>query len=446
MKKIGKLLIVGSSRDWIMWFEMLVITTLSIWIWMDSDYFATAPETISQNGTFFWALMGPLLISIRYGFASGVICSLLVIAGIASILKVTGNIDGFSFSLGVGMVLTSMIAGEFRDVWHEKNQKYSLDHDYMRQKLESFTKNYHILKVSHDQLEHRIAGQQVSLRTSVNQLQEVVLKEPDHRFKHLSRPFLLLIAEIIGLEVAGIYQMKDGEIQAESSITLGNDHQLDLKDGMLIDMFETKMLLTPSKLAVNEIHKSRYQACIPLLDTSGCLQAVVVAEKTKFFLMTPANIALLALVSNFAADLLNDDLIVPVLAPEQLPLFRQYIQRAKENKRLYGADSCLVIFSNIPVEYKKALEEIINYRRGADVYWNSLTEQKGAGLVVLLPLTSVWGAQQYIDRIKELLTMTLMGVEGSTILVSKFEVIGPLVLHKDASDIDQLIDELSVDA
>ncbi|MCF6194730.1 MAG: PelD GGDEF domain-containing protein, partial [Kangiellaceae bacterium] len=432
--------------EWFMWFETLVVTALSIWIWMDSDYFVGASDNLKQNGTFFWALIGPLLISIRYGFAMGVICSLLVIAGIASILNLLGSLEVFSFSLSVGIVLTSMVAGEFRDTWHEKNQKYSLDHDYMRQKLESFTKNYHLLKVSHDQLEHRIAGQQISLRSSVNQLQEIVLKNPDHRFEQLCHPFLHLIADIIGLEVAGIYQMKDGEIQPDSFITLGDDHQLDLKDGMLVDMFETKMLLTPSKLAANEIHKSRYQACIPLLDTSNNLQAIVIAEKTKFFLMTPANIALLALVSNYAADLLNDDLTVPVLEPTQLPLFQQYLQRAKENKRLYGADSCLVVFSNIPVEYKKVLEEIVNYRRGADVYWNSLTEARGAGLVVLLPLTSVWGAQQYVERIKELLTVSLIGAEGKTEINSQLEVFGPLVLHKDSTRIDQLIDELSEDA
>ena len=429
-----------------MWFETLVVTILSVWIWMDSDYFSSSSETLIKNSNFFWAIMGPLLISIRYGFANGVICSLLVIAGIASVLNLTGNIASFSFSLGVGMVLISMVAGEFRDVWHEKNQKFSLDHEYMRQKLESFTKNYHLLKVSHDQLEHRIAGQQISLRTSVNQLQEIVLKNPDHRFEQLCHPFIHLIAEIVGLEVAGIYQMNGDDIQKEFSVTLGDDHQLDLKDPMLIDMFDTRMLLTPRKIGSNETHKSRYQACIPLLDTSNNLQAVVVAEKVKFFLMTPANIALLALVSNYAADLLNDDLTVPVLQPAQLPLFRQYMKRAHENKRLYGADSCLVVFTNIPVEYKKALEEIINYRRGADVYWNCLTEDKGAGLVVLLPLTSVWGAQQYIERIKELLTVSLIGVEGTTKISSSFEAIGPLVLHEDASDIDRLIKELSNNA
>ena len=152
MNKFRKIFIIGSPREWIMWSETLVVTVLSIWIWMDSDYFVGGSESIKQNGAFFWALVGPLLISIRYGFATGVMCSLLVIAGIASILNLLGSLEVFSFSLSVGMVLTSMVAGEFRDIWHEKNQKYSLDHDYMRQKLESFTKNYHLLKVSHDQL------------------------------------------------------------------------------------------------------------------------------------------------------------------------------------------------------------------------------------------------------------------------------------------------------
>jgi polysaccharide biosynthesis protein PelD len=388
-----------------------------------------------------------LLISIRYGFANGVICALLVIAGAASILKYSDSLDSFSFSIGVGMVLTAMIIGEFRDYWHEINQKHNLDHDYMRQKLDSFTQNYHLLKASHDQLEQRIAGQRISLRASINQLQEVVLENTERRFESLCQPYLELISEIGGLEIAGIYRVSQNKVEQDYSAILGDQHELHLDDPMLKDMIETNKLLTPAKLAENEVHKSRYQVCIPLVDTSGILQAILVAEKAKFFLLTPANIALMSLVSNYAADLLNEELQVPVLRPEQSSLFQMYIERASYNKIHYGADTCLVAFKGLPEEYQSALEEIINFRRGADVYWHCLTldreKKQQPALAVLLPLTSVWGAQQYIKRINELLAKSMNSEKASTV-APDFDVIGPIIVGKDQAATKHIVNELGI--
>ena len=442
MKKIRTRLLIGFERNWVAWLETTVVALFSIWVWNKNG--AVSIDTVLGSETsFFWPLFGPMLISIRYGFANGVICGLMVIAGVASSLQLDENLQNFSFSLSVGMILTLMIVGEFRDHWHEINQKFNLDHDYMRQKLESFTKNYHLLKVSHDQLEHRIAGERVSLRASVNRLQEIALKNTENRFENMRSAFLNIIAEIVGLEVAGIYRIKNDQIDKNDHAVISEHHALDLKDPMLKDMMETKKLLTAAKIGKDEIHKSRYQVCIPLLDTADNLQAIAVAEKVKFFMLTPSNIALLSLVSNFAADLLNEHLQVPVLNAQQKHLFEQYMKRAEENRRQFGADTSLVVFVGFPPKYRKALQEVISFRRGADVYWHCFTKEKEPVLVVLLPLTTIWGAQQYVTRIKELLIQSL-GDFPITIsaLEKEVDILGPLMLGKDKKFISSFVQEL----
>lgn len=433
----------GFRQDWFKWVETLILAAFSIWIWKHSDFFIFDPQGNEGKQSFFWPLFGPLLISIRYGFANGVICALLVILGIASLLSVENNIDQFSLSLGVGLVLVSMIVGEFRDYWDGVNQKHDLDRDYIRQRLDSFTQNYHLLKASHDQLEQRIAGQKISLRASINQLEEIVFENTDDRFGSLCLPYLNLISEIGGLEVAGIYKVTNNKLDKSVKASLGDSHELHVNDPMFKDMIKTKKLLTPAKLGETEVHKSRYQVCIPLVDTTGVLRAILVAEKAKFFLLTPANIALLSLVSNYAADLLNENLQVPVLRPEQADLFRSYVKRATENKTHYSADTSLVAFVGLPHKYQLALHEIINDRRGAGVYWQCITKNDRSALVVLLPLTSVWGAEQYIKRIREFLIQSLdddMTLDEE----SGFEVIGPKILGRDQKFIDDLINELDV--
>ncbi|MCW8329347.1 hypothetical protein MD588_11065 [Photobacterium sp. SDRW27] len=432
MQKLWNHVIVGIKQAGFAWLETVVVSIISIYIWTQSN--SLAPSSTEHH--FFWPLFGPLLIALRYGFAKGFLCSLLTTAGLASIMNITGLLDYFPLSLAIGMILVAMIAGEFHDYWHNINQKHILDHQYMSQKLDSFTQNYHLLKVSHDQLEQRTAGQTVSLRASINALHKIAAKHSAHRLEYLGHPFLNLLADIGGLEVAGIYKVTDGKIDLHPQATLGDHHQLVLGDPMLQDMLATNKLLSPAKISANEVHKSRYQLCIPLLDTHNTLQAIVIAESAKFFMLTPANVALLSLVSNHAADLLSEAILTPILRAHQSDIFLSYIDRAKYNKRHYGADSTLVAFIDTHGINKQSLDSVVNYRRGADVYWSCQSGQGHPALVVLLPLTTVYDAQLYIKRLKELLSIQIKDVEKS------IETIGPLSLDQDLEQIKQLMDEL----
>lgn len=410
----------------------LIVAILSIYIWVESD--SLAPTSTEHN--FFWPLFGPLLIALRYGFAKGFICALFTTSGLATIMNASGMLDYYPMSLAIGTIMVAMIAGEFHDYWHNINKKHILDHQYMAQKLDSFTQNYHLLKVSHDQLEQRTAGQTVSLRASISALHKIAAKHAEHRLEYLGQPYLNLMADIGGLEVAGIYQVSHGKISAKPAATLGDHHRLVENDAMLLDMLETKKLLSPAKLEANQVHQSRYQLCIPLLDTKGTLQAAIIAENAKFFMLTPANVALLSLVANYAADLLSDDIITPILQPHQSDLFIRYLNRASYNKRHYGSDSSVVVCVDSAGRHHQELDNTISYRRGADVYWSCRNKQGNAALAVLLPLTTAYDAQQYIFRLKELLKDQL-GDNANDI-----DIIGPLSMSTDRTEIRTLMDEL----
>lgn len=436
-------LFIGSKKDLIAWLETLVVTLLAILIWFNTDIYRLISAQQSEVITgFFWPVLGPILLALRYGFGKGVISALMLLVFIASDLQLKNQLGLFSVSIAVGTMLITMIVGEFRDHWQASIQKYTLENNYMQQKIESFATNYHLLKVSHDQLEHLIAGQKVSLRTKVNQLQTAVFKAGDNRFENLNQDFLHLIAEIIGIEVAGMYVCVDNQINLDGAIHLGDSHKLDAYDPMLKDMLDCHQVLTPKVLEQGEVHKSRYQLCLPLLDTRGNLQAVVVAEKVKFMQLTQANIALLALVANYAADLLNGELQAPVLEPGQADIFVDYLNRARDNQRIYGADTCVVAFKNIPDVFESVLPKIIDFRRGADVYWQYSNRSNQQGFVVLLPLTSLWGAEKYTARIKEMLLAAIDDEEQAQQALSQVDIIGPLRFEQEQDGINKLIAEL----
>lgn len=427
----------GYKKKTIAWLETIVIAILSALIW----YFPLSTgEHHTEQSIFLWAIFGPLIVALRYGFAKGVVCALMCILGFLFITHLSDTNLKLSLSSAIAIILCAMLAGEFHDIWYEEIEKYKLDYDYMARKLNSFTQNYHLLKVSHDQLEQKIASDTVNLRSSMQALQMISAKNPNYELPTLAEPFLDIFRDTGGVQVAGIYQVKDGAICPQAIATLGNEHKLETDDPMLLDMLEKKRLVSISKNISPQQHRSRYQLCIPLTDTHDQLQAVVLVEKAKFFMLTNINIALMSVLANYAADLISIKSTMPSLEPSQASLFKQYLERALENIEQFGTDSSLIIYIDRSAKHAITLNHVVDYRRGADVYWNCWYRKQNAesfpALAVLLPLTELVDAQAYVLRLEDILNQQL-GQNSKNI-----DVVGPLSLNQNWNQIQNLIKDL----
>lgn len=419
------------------WLETLVVAALSLLVW----YMVEEPSSLqASQSVFLWPVLGPLLIALRYGFAKGFVCALVTVLGFLFMSEVLFDSLQFSLSSAVGLCLCAMCAGEFHDLWYKNTEKYKLNHDYMARKLNSFTQNYHLLKVSHDQLEQKIASDTVNLRSSMQALQMIAAKHPNYELANLADPFLDIFRDTGGVELAGIYKVENNCIVPKPLSKLGNQHAYDANDPMLLDMLKTKKLASIAKAVTPEEHQSRYQLCIPLTDTNGQLQAVILAEKVKFFMLTKINIALMSVLANYAADLISPESSTPSLAPSQGSLFRQYLARALENMEQFGTDSSIIICIDHSGKYEKSLKHAVDYRRGADVYWNCQHKTYGGeampALAVLLPLTELVDAQAYVLRLEKILESQL-GQHSKNI-----DILGPLSLHQNWDRIQELLQDL----
>lgn len=419
------------------WLESLLVAILAVAIWYLTD---TRSPSHTEQVTFLWSTLGPLIVALRYGFAKGFTCALLTVLGCLAIANFSFTQLEFTYSNALGICLCAMIAGEFRDYWYNTNEKYKQNHDYMSKRINSFTQNYHLLKVSHDQLEQKTASDTVNLRSSMQALHLIAAQHDKHELAELATAFLDLFGEIGGVEVAGIYRIKHDLLDTTPLSSLGDSHYLNPQDPMLLDMLNTHKLLSVAEFSSNQQHQSNYQLCIPFEDTNGKLQAAIIVEKVKFFMLTKTNIALMSVLANYAADLVSSDAITPYLEPKQSKLFMQYLMRAVENKDQFGTDSSLVLCIDRTGKYKMALDHAVNYRRGADVYWNCWHKRPDIkpipAVAVLLPLTALLDAQQYVLRLEEILNSEL-GDEYKNI-----DIVGPFTLNNDWSVIEQLLESL----
>ena len=69
LKTIITNIVIGTRNEVIRWIELVVISAISVLIWRYQN-------TISYDAAtdyFFWPAVGPVLVSLRYGFGKGLI-------------------------------------------------------------------------------------------------------------------------------------------------------------------------------------------------------------------------------------------------------------------------------------------------------------------------------------------------------------------------------------
>ena len=425
-------LLLGSDSQPMAWFELVFITFIALCIWA---YQSTLSHDMATD-YFYWPMFGPVLIALRYGFGRGMMSFGILLIGAGIFDRLLGTQIELSFSVSVGTAVVTMLAGEFRDHWYEINQRFDLNHRYMEQKLKSFTQNYHLLKISHDQLEQRAAGKQMSLRTGIQLLQQAASGQAENRLANLAQKSLQVFADVITMYQAGLYEVRDGKLVPEALATVGSDHKLHLGDPMLDDVFATKAVLSPADFIESDNKHLHYQLVVPLVDVSGEIQGVLLAEKVKFVSLTESNIALLALLAGYIANFMSQQLFTPILQPQQRQLFNQYLDNQLWYKRHYSVDSALVVFTDRSTEQFLDLYRVTDYRRGADVYWACENSAGQQALCVLLPMTTALEAQQFIERIEAILTDKHDYAPGD------LDVIGPLLVFEQHQQVNQLLDDL----
>ena len=431
-QNILKRVLVGLKNDKMAFVESLVVAFLSLLSW----FFIDRESGNTSHNYFFWPMLGPILISLRYGFSKGFQCFAFLTVSMFFLKQLMFEDINFSLPILIGSGLIIMITGEFTDYWRKSIKENELNYIYMEQKLQSFTQSYYLLKISHDQLEQRAASKIMSLRTSIQILQKTALTKVDNRLESLGDECLHILSDVVGMYEAGIYLVKDDLVQNNCISAIGKGHSLVLDDPMLLEMLDKKRIFTPANIHDVQDEELHYQLVIPLVDSYNKLQGVVLAEKVKFVALTDANLALISLVASYMANFMCEKLYTPILKPEQGKIFNQYLEQLHFNKLHYGADSALVIFVDKSREQTLPIKKFIDYRRGADIYWNCFTPKGEHAMVALLPMTTVFEAKQFIDR---LLSVVKDKYDAD---VRQLEMLGPYVAFSPSDEVTKVLSTL----
>jgi hypothetical protein len=387
------------------WWETSLLTLLALGF----GYWLSPADPLLVAASFPWMILVPILLGVRYGFLQGLFSAALLIAALF-VLRIAGHelYADTPASFIVGMLLCSMLVGEFRDIWERRLERLSLANEYRQLRLDEFTRSHHILRISHDRLEQRVAGNDQSLRSSLLGLRQQLRALPGDQdaLKSLADTVLSLLGQYGSLRIAGLYRVIDNQrIAPQPLAVLGEMGELKGNDILLKQCLERGELVSVRSEVLDRgegVRHSVLQACVPLIDTEDRILAVLAIQQMPFFMFHERSFSLLAILAGHIADLLMSDAQALQLPDADAQQYSQLLKRSLTDARDHGLPASLFAFELAEDNGEEVQRLLESSQRGLDVQLKVINGRGSRLVLVLLPLTSGEGSKGYLVRLKQL--------------------------------------------
>lgn len=357
-----------------------------------------------QSG-FPWPVVAPVLAGLRYGFPQGLGCAVLILLGLAGMWQLGAQVPGataaqFSF----GLLVMGMVSGEFRDIWTKRLRKAQQDGSFSKERLDEFTRVYHLIRVSHQRLEQRLAGGTPNLRETLLTLRDTLL---------LARPTanepLLGMAPLIlevfmshgGVLAACLFEVdKDGKCAEKPAGRLGTMEPPPLDDALLKEALKRKKVASVRDLAAPRADAvTVLLAVVPMVDVRGRTWGVVAIQDMHFTSFQEDNLRMLAILGGHAGDLLATRL--RGAADPANERFNLHLLRALHTLRDHGVPAAALSI-RFGQNGAPLVEHLRQHRRGLDMQWLDTDGDGTPLMLVLMPEADRAAVDGFMSRVEEL--------------------------------------------
>jgi len=351
-----------------------------------------------------WLLIAPLFLALRHGFSFGFTSALFIIAMIIVAWRFDlAGVDDFPATIVLGSLVVTMLAGEFSDLWQRRLGKMEIESEHRDRRMEEFTRSYHLLKVSHDQLVEQLAGSSVSLRQAIAAVREEMLEvsEGSDPLAAEAETILALFRRYGSVQSASLHRVTKDQLDIQPLARLGavpEDVDALQKSSIVAESLHSGEMI--SVLAA-ENGSPRYVdgnilAVAPIRDLSGDTRAALVIYRIPFLKFNDDNLSLIAVMASYLGDLLHEmenerksDAGTRVDFLAELTRSIEYARRFRMNARLV----------TIELASNEGLEDLLGLRRSLDKVWVRYTRAGKPLLLWLMPFTDDYGVAGYQARI-----------------------------------------------
>lgn len=347
--------------------------------------------------------LAPVILGLRYGFAAGAAGA--VMAASALVLVVLLKPDAaFAMPRGqaIGLLLAGMVAGQASEIWAARIRRLDAVARYHQMRLEQFTSAYHLLKVSHAQLQQRVVGGSRNLR---NALERLKMREPllnahgGEPLGGIAEELLDIMVEQGDLYTAAVYALNDRNLLRLPALAkAGEAPELSVFNPLLRETMRTGMLTAvPTS---SESAQERVIAVVPLVDSGGHIHGIVAINDMPFLSVNEETFGLLGVLGRHIGDILAR-LTRPIDEPDSVASLRNSLQRQLVDARQHGIPAALLACRIADASRRELLMAHCGRSgRGLDQSWVANDRQGHPVIFKLLPLTDEAGATTFAKRLQ----------------------------------------------
>ena len=274
---------------------------------------AAPADPLGLDAGFAWAIVPPTVLAARYGSVWGVACALLT--GVACLAQASAYAERpFALAaLVVGTLVATLAVGEIALAWRRRSTRAEAENAYLRARLEEFSNDYHVLKVSHGLLQDSLAGRRMSLREALQRLERAVpeARTGDGDGSASFGPgfagnaeLMATFAHFCSVQVAGLYAVRGaGTVAPEPVAEHGSMGALPSFDPLLrAAIAEGKAVAVRPDAPAAETDERALLAVVPIVDSGGRLHGVLAVREMHFMAFRRENLNLMALLGAWLGD------------------------------------------------------------------------------------------------------------------------------------------------
>lgn len=351
------------------------------------------------DAAFPWCWFAPLILALRYGPLPGLAASSLLLA--AWLLLNTGHTDQFPKLFFLGGLILIMLAGEFSSLWLARTRRAETIQLYLDQRLETLTRQYYLLRLSHDRLEQDLISRPISMRDALLKLRG--LSEAGDDPANSADTLLRLLAQYCQLESAALHALDEQGKVIRPLASIGTVSSLVANDPLVRQAIDSRRLCHVRQAIDPNEASTRYLIVAPLTNLNGALYGLLTVEEMPFFSLQEETLQTINLLLGYYTDgLATQELAAPILA--ELPAcpagFAFEAQRLSHLSRITGIPSVVVALEILPRAVNDDLPlQLARMKRGLDENWLIVGPEKQV-LATLMPLGDYSTAEGYIARLE----------------------------------------------
>jgi len=411
----------GPDKKWSHKFIELVVFSLIVPV---IGFFFFKNDPVGMNSGFPWIVMPAVLFAARYGSVWGFVCGVASAATLAYPWQAYADQTSALIALAVGTIIMSILVGDFASAGKKQSAQESAENKYLRHRLKEFSKDYHVLKVSHGQLEEFMAGNRISVRQALQQLKPMLTSNTSNEIK-AGTELMAVFAQFGAVQVAGLYGTKDHDrLDPKPIATHGGMPELNLFDPLVKLAIESKQLVSV-KLHAQETEtvESDLLAAVPIVDSHGYLHGVLAIKDMHFMAFQQENLNVLSLLGSYVGDMLTRS---KSEGESRSGWFMAELSNAVRFARQNSVSSCILAIRITPGDKTQFVMDFLSANiRSLDSAWQPEQSENQSTMVFLLPLMNEVQSQAFLQRVSKKLYD-----EASIDLASMTEVVSAKQIKK----------------